>query len=199
MTRASRGPTRSGYIRLSAVSVALVFALASCGTSSNTTDRPNAKKASTELNAGLKAHAAGNLSVAVADYQGALKYDHKNKYALYNLGVIDAANGNYGLAEDKYRVVLALDPNYAPALYNLAILRTARGDSTEAMTLYERVLAADTKAAAAWLNLGLLQRAAGQHVAGDSSIQKAITLNPKLKDPPKSTVTPATPSGTATK
>jgi len=198
MIRATRGPTRPTFYRLSAALVTIVFALASCGTTSGTTDTSNPTKALTELNAGLKAHAAGNLSVAVADYQGALKYDHKNKYALYNLGIIDAANGNYGLAKDKYRVVLALDPKYAPALFNLAILLTASGNSKEAITLYERVVAADSKAAAAWLNLGLLQRAAGQRVAGDRSIKKAISLNPKLKDPAKTTVTPATPSGTAT-
>ncbi len=200
MIQPTRRLARPPYLRLAAALAALMFTLVACGNSATTTVAPDAKKASTALSAGLKAHAAGNLTVASADYQEALKYDHKNKFALYNLGLIDAANGNYGLAEDRYRVVLGLDPKYGPALFNLAILRTARGDSKEAILLYERVVAADSKAAAAWLNLGLLQRANGQVPAGNKSVLTAISLNPKLKDPTKALISPAkaTPSPTGT-
>jgi tetratricopeptide (TPR) repeat protein len=185
-------PDRSRFVRPVVILAGLVLALTSCGNSSSTTSTvaPNAKKASTALNAGLKAHGAGQLNAATADYQQALKYDHKNKFALYNLGLIDAASGNYGLAEAKYRSVLRLDAKYGPALFNLAILRTGRGDSKEAVKLYERAVAADSKAAAAWLNLGLLQRASGQQSVGDKSVLKAIGLNPKLKDPIKAKANP---------
>jgi tetratricopeptide (TPR) repeat protein len=184
-------PGRPGFVLRAALLASLIFAVTSCGNSSSTTTvTPDAKKASTALNAGLKAHSAGKLNVASTDYQQALKYDHKNKFALYNLGLIDAANGNYGLAEEKYRRVLGFDPKYGPALFNLAILRTGRGDSKEAITLYEQAVAADGKAAAAWLNLGLLQRASGQRSAGDKSVLKAISLNPKLKDPTKAKANP---------
>jgi tetratricopeptide (TPR) repeat protein len=201
MIRLPRSSTaRPPYIRHALVLLALAFALTSCGNSSTTaTVAPDAKKASTALNAGLKAHAAGKLNVASVDYQEALKYDHKNKFALYNLGLIDAANGNYGLAEDRYRVVLGLDAKYGPALFNLAILRTARGDSKESITLYKRAVAADSKAAAAWLNLGLLQRANGEAGAGNKSVATAIRLNPKLKDPTKAAVGHSSPTQTEKK
>jgi len=189
MIKPPRGTARPPLVRHTLVLLALAFALTSCsGSATKTTVAPDAKKASTALNAGLTAHAAGKLEVASADYQEALKYDHKNKFALYNLGLIDAADGNYGLAEDRYRVVLGLDPKYGPALFNLAILRTARGDSKESILLYQRAVAADGKAAAAWLNLGLLQRANGQKAAGNKSVLKAISLNPKLKDPTSGTI-----------
>ena len=202
MIKPRRGPATPAHVRHGLVLLALVFTLSSCGNSDTSgTVAPDAKKASTALNAGLKAHAAKNLTLASTDYQEALKYDHKNKFALYNLGLIDAANGNYGLAEDRYRIVLGLDPKYGPALFNLAILRTARGDSKEAIKLYSLAVAADSKSAAAWLNLGLLQRANGARNAGNRSVLKAISLNPKLKDPTKATVdpSPAKPSGPATK
>jgi tetratricopeptide (TPR) repeat protein len=194
MIQRPSGPARVSCVRHVIALFALVLALGACSNGSDTkTVAPDAKKASTALNAGLTAHAAGKLTEASADYEEALKYDHKNKFALYNLGLIDAANGNYGLAEDRYRVVLGLDPKYGPALFNLAILRTASSDSKEAMALYERAVAADPKAAAAWLNLGLLQRANGQAAAGDKNVKKAIALNPELKDPMK-----ATPKAAAT-
>jgi tetratricopeptide (TPR) repeat protein len=147
---------------------------------------PDTKKANTALNAGLKAHAAGDLTTAAADYKTTLKYDPTNKFAFYNLALIDAAAGNYGLAEQKYRAALKTDPAYEPALFNLAILRTSR-DPQEAITLYKAAVAANPEDAAAWLNLGLLRRAAGQKAEGDKDVRKAIALNPKLKDPAAST------------
>lgn len=201
MVKRPSGTARHPYLRHAVALVALVLALGACGNGDDGIVAPDAKKASVALEAGLAAHAAGKLDDATADYEEALKYDHKNKFALYNLGLIDAANGNYGLAEEKYRVVLGLDPAYGPALFNLAILRAARSDDKEAMALYERAVAADPKAASAWLNLGLLQRASGAVEAGNKSVQTAISLNPKLKDPlketPKTGVTE--PSGPATK
>lgn len=166
----------------------LALGAAACGGSdsgdkgSSSTTAPDAKKASKALNDGLAAHSKGDLTVAAEDYKLTLKYDPKNKFAFYNLALIDEAQGNYGLAEEKYRAALKTDPAYEPALYNLALLRTSR-DPQEALTLYQRAVAANPKDASALLNLGLLQRAAGQKAEGDANVAKAIALNPKLKDP----------------
>jgi tetratricopeptide (TPR) repeat protein len=152
------------------------------GGQDDATVAPDAKKATTALNAGLKAHADGNLDAASASYKETLKYDATNKFAFYNLALIDASNGNYGLAEDNYRSAIKSDAKYEPALFNLAILRTS-SDPKEAIRLYQRAVAADAKDAAAWLNLGLLQRANGQVASGNKAVVRAIKLNPKLKDP----------------
>jgi tetratricopeptide (TPR) repeat protein len=171
-----------------ALGMALALGATACGGGSSgdgsSSTQPDSKKAATALDAGLKAHAAGDLTKAAAEYRKVLKYDPKNKYAYYNLALIDAASGNYGLAEEKYRKAIASDPNYEPALFNLAILRTGR-DPKEAISLYKRAVAANPKDASAWLNLGLLLRAAGQKAEGNKDVLKAIALNPKLKDPAK--------------
>lgn len=145
---------------------------------------PDGEKAGAALEAGLAAHAAGDLTEAAEHYDEVLKYDPPNKYAFYNLALIDEASGNYGLAEEKYRTALETDPAYGPALFNLAILRTSRAPE-EAIELYQRAVAADRKDAAAWLNLGLLLRAAGQERDGDAAVRKAVNLNPELQDPAK--------------
>jgi tetratricopeptide (TPR) repeat protein len=177
---------------LGAVGLPLVLLLgvSACSSSNNNAGdthasnvAPNAKQAAMALNAGLKAHAAGNLNAAAADYNKTLKYDATNKYAFYNLALIDAAHGNYGLAEAKYRSAIKTDPAYEPALFNLAILRTARNDPKEAISLYQRAVAADKKDAAAWLNLGLLLRADGHKHDGDKDVLKAIGLDSSLTDP----------------
>jgi tetratricopeptide (TPR) repeat protein len=150
-------------------------------TSSSSTSSDK-QKARTALDAGLQAHSTGDLTTAAADYRKTLKYDPANKFALYNLALIDEASGNYGLAEQKYRLALQADAEYEPALFNLAILRTGR-DPEEATALYKKAVAANPKDASAWLNLGLLQRAAGDATEGNKSVSHAIGLNPKLKDP----------------
>ncbi len=145
---------------------------------------PDAKLAQAALNAGLKAHTAGDLSAATAAYNKTLTYDATNKFAFYNLALIDEAAGNYGLAEEKYRAALEADPAYEPALFNLAILRTGR-DPEEAIQLYLAAVKSDKKDAAAWLNLGLLLRASGKELDGDKAVLRAIALNPDLVDPAK--------------
>ena len=147
-----------------------------------TSARPDAKKATTALDAGLKAHSAGDLTEAARKYEETLEYDPDNKFAFYNLALIDEAAGNYGLAEEKYRAALESDPAYGPALFNLAILRTG-ADPEEAIGLYQAAVKADKKDAAAWLNLGLLLRASGQKREGDKAVLRAVALNPDLVDP----------------
>ena len=175
---------------LTAAALPLVVLLGVAGCSGNdaagndsTTVAPNAQLAAKSLNTGLQLHADGDLTAAAAAYKTTLKFDAKNKFAFYNLALIDEADGNYGLAEDKYRAAIKTDPAYEPALFNVAILRTARNDPQEAIALYERAVAADGKDAAAWLNLGLLQRENGQRRAGDKNVLRAIALNPDLTDP----------------
>lgn len=188
------GRTSRGLRALALALVLMLGATACSGGDDQSSDRGSdrggdASKSTSEtklgkraLDAGLEAHAAGDLTTAAEQYEKTLEHDPDNKFAHYNLALIDAAGGNYGLAEEKYRKALESDPAYGPALFNLAILRTSR-DPEEAISLYKRAVRADKKDAAAWLNLGLLQRAAGQKAEGDKNVMRAIALNPRLKDP----------------
>jgi len=170
------------------LAAALALGTAACSGDDSGTDggsasvKPDTKKAATAVEAGLKAHSAGDLTTASASYDKALKYEPTNKFAFYNLALIDASNGNYGLAEDNYRSAIKTDARYEPALFNLAILRTS-SDPTEAISLYNRAVAVDKKDAAAWLNLGLLLRDEGRETAGNKAVLLAIALNSKLTDP----------------
>lgn len=173
------------------LSLMLLAGTTACAGSGQASDRsstttPQPKKAQTALDAGLKAYTAGDLEEAASEYNTALKYEPGNKFAWYNLGILDEADSNYGLAEAKYRAALKTDAAYEPALFNLAILRT-RSNPQEAISLYRAAVAADTKDADAWLNLGLLLRRNAQKSAGDKAVLRAIVLNPKLKDPTKIT------------
>jgi tetratricopeptide (TPR) repeat protein len=184
MTDTTQGtPTHNRAFRRFTVLAMLVAVLGVTACGGKDTAKPNPSKAAVALSAGLEAQTAGKLDEAVDHYNEALKYEAKNKYALYDLALVDEARSNYGAAEDKYRVVLAIDPAYEPALFNLAILQKAKGEDKSAIELYRRAITAVPKDAAAHLNLGLLLRANSQKAAGDALVKQAIKLNPKLRDP----------------
>jgi tetratricopeptide (TPR) repeat protein len=157
-----------------------------------TNSKSDAKNAATALTAGLQAQTKGDLAGATTQFNKVLSYDKNNKYALYDLALIDSAQSNYGLAETKYRRVLAIDSTYEPALFNLAILVQAKGDNAGATALYGKAVKATPNDASAHLNLGLLLRTTGHKAAGDAQVKTAIKLNPKLVDPARQTtkVTP---------
>jgi tetratricopeptide (TPR) repeat protein len=187
MTRSAHPKRRSTHVLSSlALAAALALGATACSgddsASGSSSVKPDAKKAAASVESGLEAHSAGDLTAASADYQQALKYEPTNKFAFYNLALIDASNGNYGLAEEKYRSAIKTDAEYEPALFNLAILQTS-SDPKEAISLYKRAVAVDRKDAAAWLNLGLLLREEGKVTAGNKAVLRALALNPKLRDP----------------
>lgn len=164
----------------------LFFHKSNSGTDSKTA----ARNAATALTAGLAAQTKGDLAGATGQFNKVLKYDKNNKYAIYDLAIIDSAQSNYGLAQSKYRTVLGIDPAYEPALFNLAILVQA-SDKAGAIALYQRAVKAAPKDASAHLNLGLLLRSSGQKAAGNAQVKMATTLNPKLVDPARQSASPA--------
>ena len=131
------------------------------------------------LTAGLDAQTHGRTAEAVKDYQAVLQKDPHNKYAYYNLGLIDQLAGRASAAELNYRTALQTDPNFAPALYNLAILRTGPAPQ-EAVVLYRHVLKIMPGYAAAHLNLGYVLLSLKQLAAGKSELSLAAKLDPAL-------------------
>jgi hypothetical protein len=69
-------------------------------------DQTDAERAADLLQQGLRAHAAGNLGTAVADYRQVLVLDPQNKFAYYNIGLIDQTQGNDAASEQNYRTAL---------------------------------------------------------------------------------------------
>lgn len=174
--------TRSGKLGPLLMGSFLVLAVAVAACSSKTP----AQLASEALNAGLKAHAAGNLDEASKQYKECLKQEPSNKYCNYNLGLIAQTQGRMVEAENYYRLSLATDPNYPPAIFNLAIVRTKAGAPQDAIALYRQYVQLKPNEAGGHLNLGLLLIATGDKVEGDKEIAKATALDPKIQVPASS-------------
>ncbi|MEX2406519.1 MAG: tetratricopeptide repeat protein [Actinomycetota bacterium] len=163
----------------------LVFGMAACS------DDGEREQAEEILQQGLEAQAAGDLETAVDAYLRVIQLDPQNKFAYYNLGVIEQGRGEPQAAESHYRTTLGLDPDFVPALFNLAILRTEAGFAEEALSLYEHLIEVTPLetaspetvklAAAAHLNLGFLLIEQGQERRGQKELEEAVRLDPTLE------------------
>jgi tetratricopeptide (TPR) repeat protein len=169
----------------------VVVLLAACGAS-----KANAPTVD-PLTAGLKAQTEGRTADAVKDYQAVLQKDPHNKYAYYNLGLIDQLAGRADSAELNYRTTLQSDPNFAPALYNLAILRTGPSPN-EAVDLYRHEITIMPGDAAAHLNLGFLLISLKQPVEGKAELDRAVALDPSMAARVQATLASVTSATTVT-
>lgn len=156
-------------------SVLLLFAITAC---SGPSAKSDAQQAADALNAGLKAQAAGNTAEALNQYNIVLAHDPKNKFAYYDIGLIDQQAGRADSAEKHYRDALTVDPEFAPALFNLAILRTGPSPN-EAMDLYRHVISIQPNNSDAHLNLGFVLRSVGRNDEAGAEFAKAVLLNPQ--------------------
>lgn len=134
------------------------------------------------LQAGLEAHAQGDLVAAQEAYLQVIELAPQNRFAYYNLGVISQVQGDPVGAEARYRTAIQIDPDFVDALFNLAILRSAAGADDEAIQLYEHIIEVDTTHAAAHLNLGFLLIERGDEELGRAELDEAVRLDPTLED-----------------
>jgi tetratricopeptide (TPR) repeat protein len=141
--------------------------------------KSDSQQASDNLRAGLSAQIAGRTDEAATDYHKVLDKDPKNKYALYDLGLIDQNAGRTDAAEREYRQALQTDPEFVNALFNLAILRT-KADPNEAVTLYQHAIRLQPSWAGAHLNLGFLLKSLGKDPEAQAEFKLAVQYDSSL-------------------
>lgn len=158
------------------LAIVMVGATASCSGG----DAAEDQRAPLALTAALEAHQEGRLDEAVELYEEVLTLEPRNKFAWYNLGLIDQTRGENDRAEERYREAIATDPDFVAALFNLAVLRTAAGDDDEAIALYRQITEIQPGYAPAHLNLGFALIAVGQDSEGRAELETATELDPSL-------------------
>jgi tetratricopeptide (TPR) repeat protein len=166
--------------RSAAAAICLVAAIFSSSCSRGAAADDEERSADRTLAVALRAHSAGRIEEAADLYERVLVLDPRNKFAYYNLGLIDQTRGRDDEAVDAYRQSLAIDPSFVPALFNLAILRTEQGAVDEAISLYRSVIEENADHAAAHLNLGFLLLDEGHRGQGEAELELATRLDPSL-------------------
>jgi len=83
----------------------------------------------------------GEYSMAVAEYENAIKANPNFPIAYNNLGITYKRMGNAVRAEENYRKAISLDSRYVDAYYNLGLLYMDKGDFQGAAGMFRKALA----------------------------------------------------------
>jgi len=179
-----------GFLLIMVASLALVGC--GLGGGSASTAAPAASGASDDaFQRGLAAQQANKPDDAIRLYYQALAADPSNKFALYNLGLIEQTRSHAVSAEAWYRLALENDKNMPEPLYNLALIREAVPDFNDEIGLLKRLIAIQPNNAPAHWHLGVAYRGLGQTTDANTEFATAQRLDARLTPPPASTVRPS--------
>jgi Flp pilus assembly protein TadD len=170
----SKAGRRAGF---GVLAVVLAVVLAACSSSPSGID-PNVS-----LSKALADYFAGNVSLAKGEFSAIVKTDPNNKYAWYDLGVIEQGSANASAAASDYLRSIAIDPVFESALYNLGVLRFQGGQIPDAITYLTRAVAANPADGNAHWNLGLALARIGtqkDNLLATQQLNKALKINPAL-------------------
>lgn len=129
---------------------------------------------------GVKAQRAGSLSLAITEYQAAVKADPANYDAYYNLGLAALERGDARLSLWAYEIALALKPSADDAQYNFALALKAGGYWEDAAEQLQALIVENPSEARAHLSLAnLCAQQLQQTALARTHYQKLLELNPK--------------------
>lgn len=174
---------RSWFARCLAV-LTLCAALTGCGASSHSVSSQvaTAGRAATVnalLAQGIAQADANRLSQATTTFEDILAVSPTNKYALYNLGVIEQRRGDLSAAVARYDQALKADKTYTPAMYNKALILEKR-DPSASLALYQRIVQLNPKASTAYLHMAIVYARQGKLSQAKQARSRAIALDPSL-------------------
>ena len=162
-----------------AFAVAVLPALAGCGTTSpqsvaalHNIDRPS-------LRAAREALSQGEAETALAIARGVLSVEPRNVAALVAAGDADIAMGNRKTGESEYRTALTYQPNYVPARLGIGKLKL-HDDAHEAEAQFRAVVTSFPRDAAALTDLGVALDLQERHTEAQASYAAALAINPEL-------------------
>lgn len=129
---------------------------------------------------GVKAQRGGNLSMAITEYQAAVKADPANYDAYYNLGLAALERGDARFSLWAYEIALALKPDGEDARYNFGLALKAGGYWQDASEQFQKLIVENPSDARAHLSLANLyaQQLQQPNLARDH-YQRVLEISPK--------------------
>jgi len=129
---------------------------------------------------GVKAQRGGNLSLAITEYQAAVKADPANYDAYYNLGLAALERGDARFSLWAYEIALALKPSGEDARYNFGLALKVGGYWEDAAEQFQKIIVENSSDARAHLSLAnLYAQQLQQPNRAREHYQRVLEINPK--------------------
>ena len=122
--------------------------------------------------------ARGDLAGAVRGFEGVLREEPDNRFALLRFGTALSRLGRYRAAQAPLARLAALDPRQAEARYLLAEALMHSGQWPQAASEWMEVTRLQPRRAAAWSNLGFSLLRTGQPAEAVKALEEAVRLEP---------------------
>ncbi|MGD0281007.1 MAG: tetratricopeptide repeat protein, partial [Dissulfurispiraceae bacterium] len=129
-------------------------------------------------NLGIAYASKGQLDLAVAEYQTALRLKPDYAEAHFNLGIAYASKGQLDPAVAEYQTALRLKPAYTEVHNNLGIAYASKGQLDPAVAEYQTALRLKPDNAEVHNNLGIAYASKGQLDLAVAEYQTALRLKP---------------------
>ena len=132
------------------------------------------------INRGIAFRRAGNLDLAIRDYDEAIRLNPSAADAFNNRGNAYRDREQFDLAMHDYDEALRLNPRYAHAYNNRGIISLERDDATSADEDFSRAIREDPSYANAFRNRGLARLDLRRFDSALSDFDMANRLNPEM-------------------
>jgi tetratricopeptide (TPR) repeat protein len=129
-------------------------------------------------NLGNMYRSMGRMREAETHYLRAIRIDDAFLPAKINLAMLYNQEGNNKAAEKLFREVLTSNPEFHEAAYSLGLLLAENRNYEEAALYLERAAAGMPERARVHYNLGLLQQYLNRQGAAETSLKRAVGLEP---------------------
>jgi tetratricopeptide (TPR) repeat protein len=134
------------------------------------------------VQSGYAAYQAGDLTLARAEYEQALRDDAGNRDALLGIAAVETRSGRTGEAETYYRRLLQADPRDPHAHAGLLALRAQRLDPLQVESRIKTLLASDPEASVLHFSLGNQYARQGRWDEAQRAYAKAHAADPGNPD-----------------
>ena len=124
----------------------------------------------------------GQVDMAIAQYQTALRLKPDYAEAYLNLGEAYKSKGQFDMAIAQYQTALRFKPNFAEAYYNLGIAYKSKGQFDMAIAQYQTALRLKPNFIEAYYNLGIAYNSKGQFDMAIAQYQTALRLKPNFAE-----------------
>ncbi len=122
--------------------------------------------------------ARGDLAGAARGFEGVLKDEPDNRFALLRFGTALSRLGRYRAAQAPLARLASLDPRQAEARYLLAEALMHAGQWPQAVAEWMEVTRLQPRRAAAWSNLGFSLLRSGKPTEAVKALEEAVRLEP---------------------